>query len=446
LANVPIFDLTMSFSFSNNLRLTTLSSLQIFQLMRYGTLFLNSVLMGNFLRSVDDVSAYETLFLYGSTFYNFWLTGINNTMFPEKAIHGRKIYFNSFIILLVFAVVAGFAMMGYAVQDPTLHNKALMEEYSVYTMINAPTYLTEFLLILEMQYIHVLIYAGIIFLLQIASNIVPVFLGYDLFTVVHCLMVLSIIKFIYLMFLLRRYAIRKFEWAISRQLFSKSVPMMLSLLLSGSIDFINGYLARHFLGALEFAKYRLGAREFPIFLIMTNTLSNVMSGHIAGRYNEEDKSVLDQLKEKSSTLMRYLFPSAILLMILSRPLFKILYFNKAQFVDACMIFNILLLLLVSRFIFAQTVLLGLHKNRYIAYASIVEWISIVIGANLLVHHFHIYGIVMATVIGFYIEKVVLWHFCRRQGIRLSQYLDTRKWILYSLLLWLTFGIVVFLNQ
>jgi O-antigen/teichoic acid export membrane protein len=422
-------------------RLTTLSSLQIFQLMRYGTLFLNSVLMGNFLRSVDEVSMYETLFLYGSTFYNFWLTGLNNTMFPEKAVHGKKIYFNSFIMLIVLAVISGFAMMGYASHDATLKNKQLMDEYSVYTMINAPTYLTEFLLILEQRYLHVLAYAMVIFILQIACNLVPVFLGSDLFMVVKCLMALSVLKFIYLLFLLRRYAVVNFEWNISRKLLSKSFPMMLSLLLSGSVDFINGYLARHFLGALEFARYRLGAREFPIFLIMTNTLSNVMSGSIASQYQQEDRSVLQQLKAKSSTLMKYLFPSAIVLMVLSRPLFSLLYFNKAQFVDSCMIFNILLLLLVSRFVFAQTVLLGLHKNRFIAYASIIEWITIIAGANMLVHPFGIYGIVMATVIGFYMEKLVLWYYCRREGILLSQYLNVRTWFYYSLTLWIVFWIM-----
>ncbi|MCX6190629.1 MAG: hypothetical protein NTW54_13735 [Bacteroidetes bacterium] len=428
----------------NNLKLTQLSSLQLFQLMRYSTLFLNSVLMSNFLQTVNEVSAYETLFLYGATFYTFWLSGINNTLFPMRAVHGKKIYFNTFLVLCLLSVVAGLAMMGYAYTDKTLPNQQLLQHYSFYTIVNATTYLIEFILILEHRYLHVIIYAAVIFILQILCNIVPAILKMDLFVVVHALLVLSIAKLIYLFYILKRFSIAQFEKTIAKSLVKKSSPVMLSLLFSGSIDFSNGYLIRHYLGTLDFARYRAGAREFPVFLIMTNTLSNVLSGKIA-KFQIEDKleEGLQLLKEKTVTLLRYLFPAAMLLMCISKYVFTLLYFNKPEFVEGYKVFNVLLLLLVSRFMFPQTVLMGIHKNRYLAFTSIIEFVCIFILAWLFVRPFGIVGVAFATLLGCYFEKTVLLYYCKREGIAVGKYLPVREWITYSSLLFLVFAVLHF---
>jgi O-antigen/teichoic acid export membrane protein len=428
----------------NNLKLTQLSSLQLFQLMRYGTMFLNSVLMSNFLTTVNEVSAYETLFLYGATFYTFWLSGINNTLFPQRALHGKKIYFNTFLVLCLFSVVSGFAMMGYAATDNTLPNQLLLQHYAVYTIVNAATYLTEYILILEQQYLHVLIYAAVIFVLQTLCNIVPAILKMDLFVVVHALLVLSVAKLIYVLFILKRFSVAKFEKLIVVHLVNKSSPVMLSLLFSGTIDFSNGYLIRHYLGNLDFARYRAGAREFPIFLIMTNTLSNVLSGHIAA-FNTQNKlhEGLLLLRKKTTTLIRYLFPIAIILLFISKYIFALLYFKKPEFVEGYKVFNILLLLLVSRFLYPQTVLLGLHKNKPLAYTSIIEFVCIFILAWALILPFGIYGVAFATVFGFYIEKIILLYFCKKEGVTINTYLDVKQWAIYSLILWAAFMLVFF---
>lgn len=444
-ANVAIFEARMQLPNINNFKLTQLSSLQVFQLMRYSTLFLNSVLMSNFLKSVNEVSAYETLFLYGATFYTFWLSGINNTLFPLRAVHGKKIYYNAFIVLCALSVVSGLLMMAYAYTDRTLPNQQLLQHYAYYTIVNATTYLTEFILILEQQYLHVIIYAAIIFGIQILCNIIPALLGMDLFVVVHALLVLSVAKLVYLYFVLKKYSEATYEKAIAKSLVKKSSPVMLSLLFSGSIDFSNGYLIRHYLGALDFARYRAGAREFPVFLIMTNTLSNVLSGKIATHHLANTlEEGLQLLKEKTATLMRYLFPVAIILMLVSKYIFTLLYFNKPEFVEGFKVFNILLLLLVSRFLFPQTVLLGTHQNRYLAYTSFLEVAAIFILAWLFVVPYGIIGVAFAYLAGCYIEKIILFYFCYKQKIPIRSYLPVKEWALYSILLWVVYGVVYFM--
>jgi O-antigen/teichoic acid export membrane protein len=428
----------------DNLKLTQLSSLQLFQLMRYGTLFLNSVLMSNFLRSVNDVSAYETLFQYGSMFYTFWLSGVTNSLFPLRPVHGKKIYYNAFMVLCVLSTVAGLMMMGFAQTDSSLPNQQLLQEYGIYTIINATTYLTEFLLILEHRYLHVIIYASVIFVLQILCNILPVIFNKDLFVVVHALIFLSVAKLVYAVFILRKFAEAVFDRSIVVNLVRKSSPVMLSLLFAGSIDFSNGYIIRHYLKALDFARYRAGAREFPVFLIMTNTLSNVLSGQIAQFHSTYRLTEgLQLLKEKSLKLMHYLFPAAIVLMCLSKYMFVVLYFNKPEFVEGYKIFNIMLLLVVSRFVFGQTVLMGIHKNRYLAYTSIAEYLAIVLLAWLFVTPFGIVGVAFGMLLGCYLEKVVLVYFCKREGIEMAEYIPIRSWAIYSAVLWVIFIITFF---
>ncbi len=401
--------------------------------------------MSNFLQTVNEVSAYETLFLYGSTFYSFWLSGINNTLFPLRAVHGKKIYYNTFLVMCLFSLVTGLAMMGYASTDHTLPNQSLLQQYAYYTIINATTYLTEYILILEHQYLHVIIYATIIFFLQILCNILPALMKMNLFVVVHALFFLSVGKLIYVFFILKRFSVAAYEKVIAKMLVKKSSPVMLSLLFSGSIEFSNGYLIRHFLGALDFARYRAGAREFPVFLIMTNTLSNVLSGRIASFHldNKLDEG-LTLLRDKTANLLRYLFPVSLLLMFVSKYIFTLLYFNKPEFVEGYKVFNILLLLLVSRFLFPQTVLMGIHKNRYLAYTSIFEFACIFIFAYFLVQPFGIIGVAFATLTGCYIEKIILVYYCEKQGIATGSYLPVKQWTIYSFILWVAYLVVFFI--
>jgi O-antigen/teichoic acid export membrane protein len=207
---------------------------------------------------------------------------------------------------------------------------------------------------------------------------------------------------------------------------------MFSILLAGSMEYINSYIIEFNFSDEEFAMFRYGARELPIFLILANSLSNIYSGEIAQM--EQDGKLdegLKRLKTSSQKLMRWLFPGTILLMFLSPYLFKYAY--NEQLINGYKIFNIYLLLIISRMIYPQTVIMGILKNRIFYLISSNYLVINCLLSFWFIYLFGIEGIAYATVISFLIEKIMLAIYAKMQGIDYRSYTPWAEHLIYSIL-------------
>ena len=79
---------------------------------------------------------------------------------------------------------------------------------------------------------------------------------------------------------------------------------------------------------------------------------------------------LKELKEKSGKLMHLFFPLTIMLLLVSPYIYR--YRFSENFVYSAQIFNIYLLLIISRVLFPQTILTGMGKNKYLLVSAILE--------------------------------------------------------------------------
>ena len=138
---------------------------------------------------------------------------------------------------------------------------------------------------------------------------------------------------------------------------------------------------------------------------------------------------LANLKKRSAKLMHYLFPMAILFMLSSRYIFQLLY--NRDLLEGFQIFNIYLLLIISRMLFPQTVLLGIHKSRSFYLSSALEIIVNVALALMFVSWMGIQGAAWAMVIAFMAEKLILLWFCRLNNIRLHDFVPLTTFLFYS---------------
>lgn len=227
-----------------------------------------------------------------------------------------------------------------------------------------------------------------------------------------------------------KYSTISVQTRMSKDFLMKAMPIMFSILLAGSMEYINSYIVKYNFPEEQFAIFRYGARELPIFLIFANSLSNIFSGEIA-RYNSEGKidEALHKLKRSGVKLMRWMFPLSIFLMFVSPYMFKYLY--NDEFIEGYKIFNIYLLLIISRMLFPQTVIMGLMKNRIF---YLISTNYLVINGLLVfwfIFLFGISGIAYATVISYLIEKIMLVIYCRMEGINLSRYTVISEYLIYS---------------
>jgi Na+-driven multidrug efflux pump len=130
------------------------------------------------------------------------------------------------------------------------------------------------------------------------------------------------------------------------------------------------------------------------------------------------------------------------LLLLSHVLFPVLF--DARFEQSASIFNIYLLLVTSRLLFPQTLLIGLKQTSVIAFASFLELILNVSLSLWFVVLWGIEGIAYATVLAYLFEKVFLVAITKRRlNISVTKYQDISRHLIYSLLLFAVFYLVEF---
>ncbi len=427
---------------NSKFELNKYNSLQLFQFLRFGTFFLISILLakityGRFTSGFGTliISKYEMLMLLSSSLTFFWVSSITNTLIPfyhasdeEKQ---KRILFNAFAILTIFSVIAGIitAVVGHYKYPK---DADLFQMFGLVVFLNTPTYIADYIFYLKGKYKSLMIWGIVTFGAHIILLCLPIFMRQTLNLAINLLVILSMIKFNYTLVLLMKYSLISFHTRLIQEFMKKVLPFLFSILLAGSMDYINSYIVEYYFSPIDFAVFRYGAKELPIFLILANSLSNIYSGEIANfNKNGQLQEGLAKLKLSSTKLMRWLFPSTIVLILVSKYFFELAY--NQDLVQGYKIFNIYLLLIISRMLFPQTVIMGLMKNRIFYLVSTNYLIINCILSFWLIGFLGIEGIAYATVISFMVEKILLVIYCKMEGVQLSKYTSVPEYIFYSIL-------------
>jgi O-antigen/teichoic acid export membrane protein len=163
-------------------------------------------------------------------------------------------------------------------------------------------------------------------------------------------------------------------------------------------------------------------------MLLANALSNAMLPVFAQK--ELLAENLQQLKQSVQKLMHFLFPLTAILLLVSKPLFPVIFNEKFQ--ESATIFNIYLLLIISRLMFPQTILNGLKRSKPIMAAALFELILNVGLSLIFVQFWGIAGIAMATFVAYLFEKIYLAVVVKQSlSIPLSGYLPKRIFFIYS---------------
>lgn len=421
-----------------NFTLTKYNSLQIYQFLRFGAFFLISILLAKITSSrggygTTIISRYELLLLVSGTVTWFWTSSITNTLIPffngsdeEKQ---SRILFNAFVLLTAFSMLGAIAT--YIIGHYHPEDKDLFQMFSVVVFLNTPSYLADFIFYLKGKYRSLIIWGIITFIAQILLLCLPIYLEYSLNLAINMWLILALIKFNYTIILLMKYSTISIHTRLIGEFMVKVIPFMFSILLAGSMDYVNGFIVDYYFDPHDFAVFRYASKELPIFLILANSLSNIYSGEIANFYKEGKlEEGLAKLKASSRRLMRWLFPGTILLIFTSKYLFQVAYNKNLE--EGFQVFNIYLLLIISRMLFPQTVIMGLMKNRVFYLVSTNYLIiNLILSLWFVKLNMGIQGIAYATVIAYLIEKIMLAIYCKMQGVDIRKYTPLGEFLVYT---------------
>lgn len=413
-------------------------SIQFFQIVRFGSLFITSIILPRLSSDNLLINDYETLLLTAGSVTFFWVTGILKTFVPfyysSNEVEKKQLCWNTFITFSGAAMLSALTALFLLSSNSLIHHTGLKNIFLFYLFFNSVSSLTEYLFFVQNKYSSLYIYCILVYLLYVLSIAVPLYYFKDLYYSFLCLAVLSLLKFIFLLIVISNSQKPTWNFYVLKSQLILTLPVVVATLIAGSAEYFDSFLVKFFFSPREFTYFRYGAKELPVILLLANSISMALSGDIAQAFKKNEMySALHKLKTITLKLSHFAFPFSILLIVFSKQLYPLVY--TSSFAESSGIFNIFLLLVISRVLFPQTILLGLGKTTIFIWISTLELIIHVFLTLLFFHWFGTKGAAMASVISFLLEKIFLVIYCSRKlKIHYSAYIPIKWWTFYSFMI------------
>ncbi len=435
------------------LKISNVLSLQVFQILRFAAFTVVDVFFAKSHLTVKEMGDWHLMLFITSGISFFWISGIiqsliplfnNNSSFKStdrpRLVKSPEL-FNAFILLTVFSTIftilillfGHFGFKSSSVGQIPYHNLL-----ALYFFFNCPGALIEYIYLLKNKPYHIFYFGIISFVLILLVVCVPVLLGYNIIFSIWGLIIFTILRYLFLIFLLLKYSRIQFSWSFMKSHMKLGYPIILSALLSGSTQYIDGALASFAVGTERFAVFRVGTVELPMVNQLANGLSNAMLVGFATV--EKMKLTLVEIKRKSLRLMHYLFPLSIIVMIFSRWIFNTMY--NENFNRSADIFMVYQLIIISRLIFPHTILIGLKKTKVLLNISIISIILNIALSLLFISSYGLVGLALGTVSVLVLEKIflILYNYYKL-GIKPTEYIPMKWYLFYSSMIILVFVLI-----
>jgi O-antigen/teichoic acid export membrane protein len=425
------------------IKLNTISAFQFNQLARYTTLILTGIVLTKTSITQTEIGEYETFtFLAGAVSF-FWLNGLQKALLPLTGNNNGKTsgIFSSFMVLQLLSLLAAafLFLLQPVFSDLLLNGKEIPVAglLILYIIFGVPSGLVEYYYLIEQKNKSSIIYSVVSFTAQLILVAMPAVLGWGIKAVFGGLVISALLRYLWLWIIFITAKKISYSHSFVKEFLHLGGPLVLATLLSGSAQFVDGFIVTSNFDEETFAIFRYGARELPLALILANALSNAMLPGFANPASLKEN--LLQLKKSVSRLMHFLFPVTLVLLLISHPVFPVI-FNPA-FAQSATIFNIYLLLVISRILLPQTILNGMKITNPIMIAALLELTVNVSLSLIFVRFWGIAGVAIATFIAYLFEKVYLSAVTyKKLKISPADYIPIKPFLIYSVLTLAVFAI------
>jgi O-antigen/teichoic acid export membrane protein len=402
-----------------------------------------------------EIGQWEMFMFIAGLITFFWVTGIIQSLLP--LYHRNKTFrkigsngtdkspeiFNAFLLLCLFSLL--FFLLGHTLKNNfsvfrISGNVPYINLLLLFMLLNSPVQIIEYIYLLNNRAYRIFQYGVYTFSAQLILIILPLILGKDLIWSIYGLLFVTAGRWVWLIFLLRRYTEMRVSYEFMKEHLYLGVPLILTTLISGSAQYTDGVIvSAYFRDPEKFALFRYGAKEFPLVLMMANGLSNAMLPEFSTR--ERMVESLAKIRAKSKRLIQFLFPAAILMMIFARWIYPRMF--NAEFYRSADVFLIYSLLIIPRLVFPQTIIVGRKKTHITLIAAIIELaINIPLSLLMLRLDYGLPGVALSTLVVYIISKAFLigylWY---KMNIRPSEYIPLRLFAFYSVLIIIVFVLI-----
>lgn len=404
--------------------------------MRFAGVFIAGILLAQFGLPLKQIGLYETMLFFSGAISFFWVGGIlTKLLVTYHQYKESSFFFNVFILLVALSLLTFIVIQVFKTSIISWlklsGSENIFELFTWYALLNAPSFLTEYIFLIKQNKKRILQYGCITGVLYVLCILIPLLLNGSAELIILFLTAFAFAKLLFLLALLLILEKPAINFKIILSQLKFSTPLILSLLASGSADYIDSFIVSGFFGQEKVALFRYGAKEFPLAVLLASALSSASIINFTS--NKEINAALNDLRKSASRLMNILFPISIVLMLTSNFLYPLIY--SPAFTNSAAIFNIYLLLLISRLIFPQTILIALGNSQIILLASVLEIAVNIFSSLFFLNLYGITGVALGTLTAFFFEKIFLSVFIYyKYKINPAKYLNVRQWLLYTTLL------------
>ena len=424
----------------------TISAFQFYQLVRYSTLILTGVVFTKTAVTQTEIGQYETFVFIAGAVSFFWLNGLQKALLPLTANqqNNKSHIFSAFVILQFFSILtsAFLYFLQPVFSSLLLNGKDIPEIWLLIAFIvfGVPANLIENIYLIKNRKNAILLYSIVSFSVQLALVGIPAVLDLEITKILQGLVLSSILRYAWLWIVLVSYKETAYSHSFVKEHLKLGGPLIAATFLSGSAQFVDGFIVTSYFDEETFAVFRYGARELPLAMLLANALSNAMLPDFA-KENFLKQNLL-KLKESVTRLTKWLFPVTAVMLVISHPVFPVVFNQK--FAESATIFNIYLLIIISRLLLPQTLLNGLKISGPIMIAAILELTLNVTLSFILVQFFGIAGIAYATFAAYLFEKIYLSIVVKKRlNVGLSEYIPVKLYSFYSVAIVVIFIFVEF---
>jgi O-antigen/teichoic acid export membrane protein len=436
-----------------------ISGLQLFQLLRFTAFLIISIVFTKSHLTRAEIGSWEMFLFIASLLSFFWVTGIIQSLLPlyhrnrtyrkigDNGIGKSPEIFNAFLLLSFFSLL--FFALGQSIKGSVsvFHfsgNVPYINLLLLYLMLSNPVCLIEYIYLLNNRSYRIFQYGLYTFSAQLILVITPIIFGKDLIWSIYGLLIITGVRWIWLIILLRRYTEFKISVEFMKEHLYLGAPLIITSLISGSAQYIDGIIiSTVYHDPAVFATFRYGAKEFPLVLLLANGLSNAMLPEFSTRTRMFES--LAKIKAKSRRLMHLLFPTSMVMLLFAKWFYPRVF--TPEYIRSADIFMIYLLLIIPRLVFPQTIIIGRKKTQITLIGAIIELaINIPLSIYLALYYgkdgLGTVGVALATFIVYVIGKIFLAAYVWiKMNIKPTEYIPVRVFTIYSALISILFILI-----
>lgn len=425
---------------------TTIFALQTFHILRFVTFLIISIIFVKSNLSAREIGDFELLLFIASIVSFFWMTGLiqsflplynNNAVFPGEKIdreHRSPEIFNAFLLISAFSLLIfalGWMLKGSFMVYNQIESIPHVRLLLWYILLSNPAHFVEYIYLLRNRPERLLAYGIVTHVLQLLVVAGPVLAGYGVTEALWGLLAITSVRFVWLLALVRKYGEIRVSWPFMKAHLHLGYPLIISTLLSGSAQYIDGFVVANRFDSQAFAIFRFGAKELPFVVLLAAGLHSALLPEFTD--GADINAIMRKIKDKTRKLIHVLFPLSTLFLFFSDLIFPAMF--SGEYIRSSDVFMIYILLITSRLIFPQTILIGLKKTRVVMVASI-GGIILNLGLSFwLQAYYGLAGVAVATVIVMALEKLglILYNYIAC-GIGPDRYTPILPYLIHSVIL------------